>query len=398
MLTWLAALTELPPQAFPAVLVGVAATQGSVPREAGAAMLVTRDACFDTIGGGHLELQAILHARDMLAASAQQSVQANTLRRFALGPSLGQCCGGAVELSFELLTEADIPAFLTLADAHCSGQDSWVVSAIPCTESNRSRLHRTHPAMQADNGPSRNENPACASMNRIVLIQQKNAPSIVYGNRTALPFALNASASSGPQCALYEAPDGALWLARFIPVPRNLLVLFGAGHVGAAIVRAMADLPCQIIWIDERNDVFPSALPANVRTETSDAPEEWVERAPPHASFLVMTHSHARDQQLSEAILRRNHHRWFGLIGSHTKRMQFEHRLRQRGMSDEQISTMICPIGLPGIDSKAPAVIAASVAAQLLQVWEAQAHALATDDANSVTIHAWRQSHRTPHS
>ena len=91
--------------------------------------------------------------------------------------------------------------------------------------------------------------------------------------------------------------------------------------------------------------------------------------------YLVMTHEHALDQHLSEQILRRieqrNDVQWFGLIGSATKRAQFSHRLLQRGIAPDALARMVCPIGLPGIQGKQPAVIAASVAAQLLQVWDA---------------------------
>jgi xanthine dehydrogenase accessory factor len=92
---------------------------------------------------------------------------------------------------------------------------------------------------------------------------------------------------------------------------------------------------------------------------------------------LVLTHSHALDLRLSHAILSRPGPQfarsWFGLIGSDTKRRQFEHRLRERGVDSARLDAMVCPIGLPGIEGKAPAVIAASVAAQLLTVWEAAA-------------------------
>jgi xanthine dehydrogenase accessory factor len=89
-----------------------------------------------------------------------------------------------------------------------------------------------------------------------------------------------------------------------------------------------------------------------------------------------MTHNHALDQRLTEAILRRPAHQdWFGLIGSETKRKQFEHRLRDRGMSRARLDDMVCPIGIPGIEGKQPAVIAVAVVAQLLMVWEAAAHA-----------------------
>jgi len=170
-----------------------------------------------------------------------------------------------------------------------------------------------------------------------------------------------------------QGDDGCRWLVDLIAAPRNHLVLFGAGHVGAAVVRALAGLPCRVTWVDERDDLFPATVPANVTVEATDTPEAIVAQAPHGASYLVMTHSHALDQRLSEAILSRPGVGWFGLIGSHTKRKQFEHRLRARGIDPARIDAMACPVGVPGITGKQPAVIAASVAAQLLQVWEAQA-------------------------
>ncbi|MBC7860429.1 MAG: XdhC family protein, partial [Burkholderiaceae bacterium] len=129
--------------------------------------------------------------------------------------------------------------------------------------------------------------------------------------------------------------------------------------------------PCRVTWVDERADQFPLEVPANVRIEACDAPEALVDAAPPGGSFLVMTHRHALDLRLTEAILARGDNGWFGLIGSQTKRRQFEHRLRACDVAPERIAAMVCPIGLPGIAGKAPAVIAASVCAQLLMAWEA---------------------------
>jgi xanthine dehydrogenase accessory factor len=100
-----------------------------------------------------------------------------------------------------------------------------------------------------------------------------------------------------------------------------------------------------------------------------------------------MTHNHALDQRLSEAILKRPANRdWFGLIGSDTKRKQFEHRLRERGVDNERLAAMVCPIGLPGIEGKAPAVIAVAVVAQLLMVWEAAAIAATSATATEVPL------------
>jgi xanthine dehydrogenase accessory factor len=175
-------------------------------------------------------------------------------------------------------------------------------------------------------------------------------------------------------------PGGRRWLADLVEAPRAHLMLFGAGHVGAAIVRALADVPCRVTWVDEREDLFPSNVPANVSVEATDTPEVLAEKAAPGTSFLVMTHSHALDQRLAETILKRTsyHDDWFGLIGSSTKRKQFEHRLRERGVESTRLDAMVCPIGVAGIEGKAPAVIAVAVAAQLLMVWEARTATLAS--------------------
>ncbi len=193
----------------------------------------------------------------------------------------------------------------------------------------------------------------------------------LHGAAPGFQPALDASPSNRIQ---FDAA-GRRWLVDACLAPRPHLLLFGAGHVGAALVRALAELPCRVTWIDARDELFPAALPANVRIEATDTPEALIDAAAPGSCYLVMTHEHALDQHLSEQILRRIEQRddvqWFGLIGSRTKRAQFIHRLQQRGIAPDALARMVCPIGLPGIKGKQPAVIAASVAAQLLQVWEA---------------------------
>ena len=147
------------------------------------------------------------------------------------------------------------------------------------------------------------------------------------------------------------------------------LYLFGAGHVGQALVTILQQTPCRISWVDERDHLFPGDLPAHIQVEATDIPEAVIAAAEPGAYFLVMTHHHGLDLLLSEHILRKTDAAWFGLIGSKTKRARFEHRLRDQGMSPERLQTMCCPIGIGGINGKEPGVIAVAVAAQLLQLW-----------------------------
>lgn len=87
-----------------AILVSVQSTRGSVPRDVGAWMAVFADGIVGTVGGGHLEFDAIAHARQCALLASTDEVQ-----RCALGPGLGQCCGGEVHLRYERVTAADIP-------------------------------------------------------------------------------------------------------------------------------------------------------------------------------------------------------------------------------------------------------------------------------------------------
>lgn len=244
----------------PAVVIEVASARGSVPREAGTRMLVAADEVLGTIGGGHLELQAIATARARLAAGDASPLE----QSIALGPSLGQCCGGALTLHFQPLADAS--------------PTDW--------------------------------------------------------------------------------PD---------PAPRFHLQLYGAGHVGRAIVRLLAGIACRVSWIDERESEFPSEpLPPHIERVCVEPVEAEVDRAPRAAFYLVLTHSHDLDLAITEAILKRGDFGFAGLIGSLTKRARFRHRFEQRGLAPEAIERLTCPIGLPGIRGKEPEVIAVAVVAQLL--------------------------------
>ena len=148
------------------------------------------------------------------------------------------------------------------------------------------------------------------------------------------------------------------------------LYLFGAGHVGSALVRSLCDLPIRINWIDTRDDMLPQEAPVGVNAICTDTPEAEIDAAASGSYFLVMTHDHSLDQRLCEQILRREDFAYFGLIGSLAKRRNFETRLRRRGFGAQQFARMTCPIGIGGISSKQPAQIAIAVVAEILQVYD----------------------------
>ncbi|MDR5855274.1 xanthine dehydrogenase accessory protein XdhC [Caballeronia sp. LZ062] len=151
------------------------------------------------------------------------------------------------------------------------------------------------------------------------------------------------------------------------------VVVFGAGHVGHALVKVLGALPCVVQWVDARDELFPDEVPANVQIEATDLPDAIVDEAPAGAYFIVMTHDHSLDFALTQRIMRRDDFAYFGLIGSKTKRVKFERRLMERGLAAERLVEMTCPIGVEGIVDKAPASIALAVAAEVLRVREGRA-------------------------
>ncbi|MGI4836821.1 MAG: xanthine dehydrogenase accessory protein XdhC [Janthinobacterium lividum] len=254
MNNWISALADLQAQGEPCVLVTIIEELGSTPRNAGSKMVVSARQLFDTIGGGHLEYEAMRIAREMLANASQGP----HLQRFSLGASLGQCCGGATVLLFEPMA-----------------------------------------AVQAQ------------------------------------------------------------------------IAVFGAGHVGRALVPLLASLPCRVRWIDSREQEFPEQIPAGVHKIVAEEPVEEVDELPAGSYCIVMTHNHQLDLELSAAILARNDFTWFGLIGSKTKRAKFEHRLRDRGFAPAVLQRMRCPMGLAEVKGKLPIEIAVSIAAEIIATYNA---------------------------
>jgi xanthine dehydrogenase accessory factor len=339
MAEWLDKLLDCRRSRVDGVLVSVASVKGSAPRDVGAKMVVTADGAYDSIGGGDLELRAIDTARGMLTAPRERQV-----RHFPLGADLGQVCGGRVDLVFELVP-GDAAWTGILAERVAAGSDVVVATRL---------------------------SPAPHGEGKLLVWRDGHAGTL--GDSALDAFALAAGAqtlSSGGATRLAAPPDDAPAFGAILldPVraPDFHVVLFGAGHVGTALVDLLQRLPCRVTWVDGRPGRLPAQPPANVLTVSTEHPADVAEAVPPGAYFLVMTHSHDLDRELAERILRRADFRYFGVMGSATKRRQFERHLAALGFPAERIARMTCPVGVPGIRGKHPPVIAVSVAAQLLQ-------------------------------
>lgn len=294
-------------------LLSIVGAAGSVPRETGARIVLQPDGGFyGTIGGGRLEYEAIAAARAALSAGRGAAV----FRDWPLGPNLGQCCGGAVKTLTEIFDATDLAALRRLEEAEKAG--AFVAD---------SRL----------DGDGR--------------IARRIARGAAKHLEAAPPF------------------DTKRFQEHFGEVTTPVL-LFGAGHVGRAVVLALAPLPFSVRWIDGRTDQFPQYVPQNVVAVRTDAVARELAEAPRDAMIVVMTHSHPLDFDITLAALRRRSFDFVGLIGSETKRARFASFARQMGLPEGDLDRLVCPIGITEIKGKEPAVIAAALAAQLLIVSE----------------------------
>ncbi len=257
-------------------------TRGSAPRRAGTAMLVFEAGQSGTIGGGALEWRAAADARALLASGGGPRVD-----RHALGPGMGQCCGGAVTLVTEVL------------------------EAVP---EGPVRVLRTKPA-------------------------------------GAVPV---------------WAPEVPGWrdgtLVERVGSQARTLWIWGAGHVGRAIAAVVAPLGTHAVTVIDLSAKL-DGLPAGTPLPCADMPA-LAAHAPKGADHLILTHDHAIDLALCDALLRRRFTSC-GLIGSATKRARFDARLRAMGHPNP-FGPIECPIGDPAL-GKHPQAIAIGVARRLIR-------------------------------
>jgi len=255
--TWFDALHQCQQQGKSYVLVTLLATAGSTPRNGGTKMLVCDDSEFDTIGGGHLEFAVIKQARNLLLEnSTLQKVE-----HYPLSSKLGQCCGGATNVLFEVFTQ-----------------------------------HSQH------------------------------------------------------------------------------IAIYGAGHVSKALVPILAQLPLQISWIDNRQEILDNIAkqtqPSNLTLVFNENPADTIATLPSNAWVMIMTHNHQLDFDIVEAALNRMDIDFVGMIGSDTKARRFRTRLQHKGLQVQNIQRLISPVGLLDIPGKRPIEVAVSMAAQLIQLLE----------------------------
>nr|WP_251363934.1 xanthine dehydrogenase accessory protein XdhC [Epibacterium ulvae] len=277
----------------------IAEVKGSSPRDVGAAMLVWDSGQSGTIGGGALEYEAAEQARC-------QSAPTRVIRR-ALGPDLGQCCGGAVTLVSEVYDAARLRDLDT----------DVIARPVDAATQPPLRVKRLLADARGQGHPP--------------------APHLIDG-----------------------------WLIEPVSRAQTPMWIWGAGHVGRALVDVLSPLPdLDITWVDTAQDRFPGDIPNRITALPAAEPALLVPHAPENALHLILTYSHALDLALCNALLARGFS-FAGVIGSATKWVRFKKRLRQLGHGPTAIDRITCPIGDPAL-GKHPQMIAIGVAAQILQ-------------------------------
>ncbi|MES2666573.1 MAG: xanthine dehydrogenase accessory protein XdhC [Pseudomonadota bacterium] len=288
----------------PVARVVIAAFEGSSPREVGAAMLVWADRSDEGGQSGTIGGGAL----EWQAVQAARAMLGGGTRvtRVPLGPALGQCCGGAVTLLTEVYDAGSLPVpeAGVIARPLRGGAMPLAVARV---------LARAR---------STGELPG---------------PGIVQG-----------------------------WFIEPVLHPARQVWVWGAGHVGRALVGVLAPLPqVAITWVDVAADRFPGVVPMGVRALPVADPGLAVALAPVTAEHLILTYSHAIDLDLCHRLLAHGFAR-AGLIGSGTKWARFRSRLAALGHDAHSISRIDCPIGDPSL-GKHPQAIAVGVAAEFLK-------------------------------
>ena len=252
---WIDAVQELEAKGEAFVLVTVLGTKGSTPRDVGTKMVFNTESSCGTIGGGHLEYRAGKIAAELLA----EGKQSQRIEAFPLGPSLGQCCGGMVNLLFECFIPTKLP-----------------------------------------------------------------------------------------------------------------LMLFGAGHVGQALVPLLNKLPIALRWVDSRMAELQPSGGGSTQLIDTEQPASEVAAMPPESAYIILTHNHQVDYEILRAVIDRRDADFVGLIGSETKWRRFQMRLEHHGYAAESYKHVHCPIGLSEVKGKRPMEVAISIAAQLVKHYEAK--------------------------
>lgn len=325
-MTWVRNIIDTVEREGACARVVIVATEGPTPRAVGASMLIWMQGQSGKIGRGPIEVKASEHARTMLADFDQANSKKPAWPRSSLslptGNVLGESTGGRVHLLIELFGRAEAEALKQLA-----AQSPHYLFSRP---------------LVAGLAPN--------------LIEQKP------GGPTHL--------GAGKLLSLQHAHDGPFLIERLAPL-KPAFHVYGSGLVARALVKCLVDLPFDVRWLDRYPGHFPRDIPAGATHVVHDDLAAAAQCAPSQSLHAVMTADHDLDMAICKTLLEADDFQYLGVIGSPLKRERIDAKLLAAGISPQISARLSCPIGLSGIRSKDPAVIAVSIAAQALTALEA---------------------------
>lgn len=313
-------------------LASVVRRRGSLPMSATAKLLVTADgARFGTVGGGCLEADVMEQALDVCERRVPVC-KSHTLNAELAG-DYGLTCGGTADVFIEpVMPDAPLAALYAEAAAVVArGDRALLVTARTWPDGAPQKLLRTH---------------------EIDLIAGDGAPLLVHANA----FDAKRDEPLLGDDAVVEALVGA---------PR--LVVFGAGHVGARICQAAAFAGWRVTIVDDRADFADAArLPWAERVLVCDFGDVRAAAVAASDCVVIATRGHQHDALIASQIAPLRP-RFVGMLGSRRKAALTAQALRGWGISDDDVSRIVCPVGLD-VGADTPEEIAISVVGQLVAV------------------------------
>jgi len=249
-----------------------------------------------------------------------------------------------------------------LAEVEKSGQ-AWVMATVIGTKGSSPRESASKMVITAEHsfdtiGGGQLEYAVCQKAR--AMLEAGEGPSHLLEN---FPLAAKTNQCCGGAVSV---------LLEYFPEPAAKITIFGMGHVATTLVNVLGEMRAKISWVDSRTNLVQdkktSDLPSNVTPLVYDSMLEHVDAMTANEVALVMTHDHALDYQLVEALLDRKDCRFIGLIGSQTKAMRFKKRLASASFSKAEIDSVHSPVGIPEVAGKKPFEIAISIAGQIIQL------------------------------
>ena len=334
------------------VLLTIISTKGSTPCSNGDKIVFSgAESVFGSIGGGNLEFKALSFAEELLSLNSNGTY----LKKYPLGASLGQCCGGYVNVMFESFIQSDATnSWIKTVSNLLQDNEDFIVATI--VDGNSEIEFSSKKFVYLDGNLSPN-------------IDDKKISSLITKSAKDLLLL-----SDSPTIVQFENQSGALTEVCFEKVLTSEVqpvVIFGAGHISRALMPILINLPIKIYWIDDRAEQFDK-----YQGDTSQIDiicDDFVQSIPdlPDSSYcLVITYSHQIDFEICEKMITQNNFSYLGMIGSEIKGKKFRDRFHQKNFSEEVINKFICPIGDKQKFLKSPAAIAVTIAMDLINFIE----------------------------